>query len=230
MDGKRQLTARETDALRVEGSHLCGLTWLEGLLWYSDAGLEEIVAVDPITGSVASRLPCPGVRTGLTATADGSSLVQVVGEDKRLRAIAPHTGEVLAERANPRPGGELCGLQDTAAGLWTGYQRPPVLELRRHEDLETLVSIPVAEDVADVAVVGELVVFANHPDARLNVVDPGAGRIVLTIPVAGNPTGLTWDGGRFWYCDYGAGRLCAVEVAVEELASQRLVRSPLSTG
>jgi sugar lactone lactonase YvrE len=222
------VTAREAAALRVEGSHLCGLAWLDGLLWYSDAGLEQIVAVDPATGVVASRLPCPGVRTGLTAAADGTRLVQVVGKDKRLRAVEPHTGEVLEEYPNPRPGGELCGLHDTADGLWTGYQRPPVLDLRRHVDHEAIVSIPVDEDVADLTSVDELVVFANHPDARLNVVDPEARWIVQVIPVAGNPTGLTWDGDRFWYCDYGAGRLRPVEVELP--SSQRLVRSPLSTG
>jgi len=210
-------TVREAAALRVEGAHLCGLAWLGGLLWYSDAGLEQIIAVDPTTGVVASRLPCPGVRTGLTAADGRTRLVQVVGDDKRLRAIEPHTGEVLEEYPNPRPGGELCGLHDTADGLWTGYQRPPVLDLRRHVDHEPIVSIPVGEDVADITVVGEFVVFANHPDARLNVVDPGTGRIVKVIPVAGHPTGLTWDGGRFWYCDYGAGHLRAVEVDVEEL-------------
>lgn len=208
---------REAATLPVEGSHLCGLAWLDGLLWYSDAGLEEIIAVHPATGDVASRLSCPGVRTGLTATAQGTSLVQVVDGDKRLRAIEPHTGDVLEEYANPRPGGELCGLHDTADGLWTGYQRPPVLDLRRHEDHEPIVSIPVDEDVADLTVVGRFAVFANHSDARLNVVDPGAARIVTVIPLGGHPTGLTWDGERFWYCDYDAHQLRAVEVDAEGL-------------
>ena len=215
-------------SLRVEGSHLCGLAWLDGLLWYSDAGLEEIVAVDPATGAVASRLPCPGVRTGLTSAGAGTRLVQVVGPDKRLRSIDPRTGDMLGELPNPRPGGELCGLHDTPGGLWTGYQRPPVLDLRRHEGLDAIVSIPVDQDVADLTVAGDYVVFANHPEARLNVVDPEARWIVETIPVEGNPTGLTWDGERFWYCDYSAGRVRSVEAELP--SSQRLVRSPLSTG
>lgn len=212
-------TLHETASIPVEGAHLCGLAWLDGLLWYSDAGLEEIVAVDPAGGDVAARLRCPGVRTGLTAAAGGAQLVQVVGHDKRLRFVDRHSGTVVAERSNPRPGGELCGLHDTPDGLWTGYKRPPVLELRRHADHEPLVSVSVDEDVADVTGVGELVAFANHPDRRINVVDPRAGRIVRTIAVAGQPTGLAWDGARLWYCDYGAGRLGAVEVDAEELAS-----------
>jgi len=212
------MTTEQTAAgVTVEGEHLCGLAWLDGLLWYSDSGLEEILAVDPESGEVVRRLPCPGVRTGLTATAGGTGLVQVVGEDKRLRTLDPESGQTLEETPNPRPGGELCGLCDTAAGLWTGYQRPPVLDLRRHGDHAPILSIPVSEDVADMTVVGRLVVFANHRDARLNVVDPDERRIVRTIPVDGGPTGLTWDGARLWYCDYGARRLRPVEVDLDEL-------------
>jgi len=161
------------------------------------------------------------VRTGLTASAAGIRLVQVVGDDKRLRVLAPDGGDVLEEPPNPRRAGEPCGLQDTSAGLWTGYKRPAVLDLRRHDDLEPLVSIPVREDVADMTVVGDAVVFANHPDARLNVVDVTARRVVRTIAVAANPTGLTWDGERLWYCDYGASRLLAVEVDADELIPPR---------
>ena len=160
---------------------------------------------------MVKRLPCPGVRTGLTAADGGRRLVQVVGGDKRLRAIDPHSGDVLDEYPNPRPGGELCGLQATAEGLWTGYRDPPTIDLRRHVDLEALASFPVTEDVADLTVIGHLVVFANHRDARLNVLNPDIGEIVRVIPVSGGPTGVTWDGSRLWYCDHAGQRLCAVE-------------------
>ncbi len=213
-------SAPPVSALAVEGEHLCGLTWLEGLLWYSDSGLDEILAVDAASGEVVRRLPCPGVRTGLSAAADGTRLVQVVGPDKRLRALDLDTGQTLEESPNPRPGGELCGLCDTAAGLWMGYQHPPVLDLRSHSDHKPILSIEVAEDVADITVADRFVVFANHPDARLNVVDPDAGRIVDTIQVDGGPTGLTWDGSRLWYCDYGAGRLRPVELNLDELLAR----------
>jgi len=215
-------------SLWVEGSHLCGLTWLGGRLWYSDAGLEAIVAVDPGTGEVLARLSCPEVRTGLTASASGTRLVQVVGTDKRLRSLDTTTGHIMDEAPNPRPGGELCGLQDTPAGLWTGYKRPPVLELRRHEDHEAILSIAVDEDVADVTVARGFVVFANHPDGRLNVVDPARGRIVQVIPVRGNPTGLTWDGQRFWYCDYAECHLRSVASSLDP--PEFLQETPLQGG
>ncbi|HEX8079356.1 MAG TPA: hypothetical protein VF557_04030 [Jatrophihabitans sp.] len=206
-------------ALPVEGDQLCGLAWLDGLLWYSDAGLEAITAVDPVNGAVVTRLPCPGVRTGLTAADGGTRLVQVVDGDKRLRVLEPYTGRVFEEYPNPRPGAELCGVHDTPGGMWMGYQDPPVIDLRRHGDHEAILSIEVNEDVADVTVAGGSVIFANHPEARLNVLDPESGRIVRVIPVAGNPTGLTWDGRRLWYCDYSAGQLRAVEVDLDELTA-----------
>ena len=205
------MTGAETAALPVPGRQLCGLAWLDGLLWFSDAVLDEIMAVDPDTGAVEHRVPCPDVRTGLTAAAGGRSLIQVVGPDKRLRTLDPRTGAVLAEHPNPRSGGELCGLHETPAGLWTGYKDPPVVELRRPPEPEPVASFPVDTDVADLTVARELVVFADHPGMRLHVLDPRAGRIVETIPVAGAPTGLTWDGHRLWYCDYDSRQLRAVE-------------------
>jgi hypothetical protein len=206
------MSRRETAAVRVRGRHLCGLAWLGGLLWYSDGTLDKIIAVDPDTGDVARELTCRGVRTGLTAAGGGEHLVQVVGGDKRLRAIDPQSGDTLAEYPNPRPGAELCGIHEVPDGLWMGYQRPPVVELRRQSDGEALVSWQVDEDVADLTVMRDQVVFANHRERRLNVLDPRAGRIVEAIQVSGDPTGLTWDGGRLWYCDYGTSHLRAVEM------------------
>lgn len=206
------MTRPETKAIRVRGRHLCGLTWLDGLLWYSDGTLDRIFGVDPDTGDVAAELECRGVRTGLTAADGGRCLMQVVGGDKRLRALDPRNGELLWEEPNPRPGDELCGIHETPEGLWTGYQRPPVIELRRPGDREPVVSVPVEDDVADLTVMGDRVVFASHVGCRLNVLDPRAGRIVEVVPVSGGPTGLTWDGRRLWYCDYGTSHLRAVDM------------------
>ena len=121
----------------------------------------------------------------------------------------------------PAAGRRAVRLSRHSRRIVDGVQRPPVLDLRRLSDQEPITSFPVDEDVADVAVVGEFVVFANHRDARVNVVDVERRRIVSSISVAGHPTGLTWDDGRFWYCDYGAGRLRAVAVDLEKLLAHR---------
>ena len=161
----------------VEGRRLCGLAWLDGLLWYSDAGLAAITAVDPVTAATVTRLRCPGVRAGLTAADGGGQLIQVVGGDWRLRVLDAYTGRVVAEYPNPRTGAELCGVHDTPGGMWMGFGKPAVIDLRRHADHETILSIPVAEDIADVTVAGGSVVFANQLAGRLNVLDPETGQI-----------------------------------------------------
>ena len=46
--------------------------------------------------------------------------------------------------------------------------------------------------------------------ARINLLDMDTGR-TMSIPVEGNPTGLGWDGSRFWYCDYTNIRLRAIK-------------------
>jgi hypothetical protein len=58
-----------------------------------------------------------------------------------------------------------------------------------------------------------LVAFADYAQARVTLLDPARRRVVTVIPVDGNPTGLTWDGHRLWYCDYATAHLRAVEVA-----------------
>src|SRR5688572_15011826 len=84
----------------VAGQRLCGLTWMGQVLWFSDAALEQIFAVDPHNGLVVHKIDCPGVRTGLTTV--GGNLLQVVGPERRLRTIDPETGETVDEVANPR--------------------------------------------------------------------------------------------------------------------------------
>jgi hypothetical protein len=142
-----------------------------------------------------------------------------VGADWRLAVLETSTGRLVDAYPNPRPGAVLCGLHDTPGGMWMGYRRPAVIDLRRHADQEAILSIPLAEDVADVTVAGGAVVFANHLAGRLNVLDPESGRIDRRMPVTGHPTGLTWDGDRLWYCDYGTGYLRSVEMDADDLAA-----------
>jgi glutamine cyclotransferase len=195
----------------VPGERLCGLAWLNGLLWYSDASLEQILALDPETGQIRKRIACPAVRTDL-AVMDGR-LLQIAGPAKSLRLIDPESGEMLDEFPNPRPGGELCGVEVSDAGIWMGYRDPPIVDLRHPRDFSLLQSIRVQENVAGLTLVGPYVVFANHPERRINVLDPATHQIVRRLNVEGNPTGLTAHGQCLWYCDYSNVRVRALDVA-----------------
>ncbi|WP_089158387.1 hypothetical protein [Micromonospora sp. NBS 11-29] len=201
------VTVESTRDIPVPARHLCGLVWSGQLLWFSEAEQGRILAVDPGSGVVARQFACPQVRTDLTVH-DGR-LVQVVGGDRALRTVDPRTGAVLAETPNPRPGHTLCGLEAGPHGIWFGYEDLRVID-RRAEDGRLLDTIAVTGAVAGITATDRHLVYADHAAGALTVVDPATRREVATYRVDGNPTGVAWDGTRFWYCDYPTSRLRAV--------------------
>lgn len=212
--------------LPVEGTHLCGLTWWDGLLWYSDADLAQVFAVNPRTAAIVRSIACPDVRTDLTVVDD--HLLQVAGEARQLRVMDPATGATVEELPNPRPGDILCGLESARGGIWLGYKQPQLLELRSWPDLRLIEAIDVSYDVAGVTTVGGFVVFADHPNSRIHFLDRTARQVVATLAVSGNPTGLTPDGLHLWYCDYATSHLRAVslpQVIAESLTGRHAQRS-----
>lgn len=194
----------------VRALKLCGLTWSGECLWFSEAVSNQIMALAPMTGEVRQRVPCADVRTDLT-TMDGN-LVQIAGPDRVLRTLDPETGDVLAERPNPRPGALLCGLEATRHGLWLGYEDLRVVDLRDPDDLRLIRSYPVRSPVAGVTVSDGFLAYADHRAATLNLLDLQRGAELAAVSVAGNPTGITWDGTLIWYCDYTTLQLRAVEI------------------
>jgi hypothetical protein len=195
--------------IAVPGKRLCGLTWIDGLLWFSDAGLEQILAVDPESGRVIRTIACPEVRTDLTHV--NGRLVQIAGPAKDLRIIDVRSARVEAVRANPRPEAELCGIEADGDVVWMGFRDPPLIESRRWSDLSLITSTPVETPVAGLTVAAGRVAFACYPLATITLFQTSNRRVVSHFSVAGNPTGLTWDGQRFWYCDYTNVRLRAVD-------------------
>jgi hypothetical protein len=217
----------------VEGERLCGLTFVDGLLWFSDASLEQILAVRIDNGQIERRIVCPGVRTGLSHF--GRHLIQVVTAARVLREIDIDSGAILRELPNPRPDRELCGIETCRKGIWLGYRDVQRLDLRRYHDLKLVDTIAVDDDVAGVTVVDRFIAFASYPKALIHLVDPQAKLVVASIGVPGNPTGLTFDGRRIWYCDYNTSQIRAIELpglslqnpianAIDIHASERIYR------
>ncbi|HET6499291.1 MAG TPA: hypothetical protein VFG87_00885 [Amycolatopsis sp.] len=199
----------------VRALKLCGLTWSGQFLWFSDGALDQLVAIDPVTGQRAHRLPCKGVRTDLTTMS--GLLVQVSGEDRRLRVVEPATGATVTEVPNPRPGAALSGLEAAQHGIWFGYEDHRVVELRNPDGLTLLDRIPVRRRPSGVTVSDNFLAYADKggtlfKGGTINLVDLQARREVASYSVAGNPTGLTWDGSRIWYCDYSTLQLRAIEL------------------
>jgi hypothetical protein len=194
----------------VRALKLCGLTWSGEFLWFSEAVSNQIIAVDSHTGEVLHRVGCPEVRTDLT-TMDGH-LVQVSGNERCLRVIDPETGRAVTELPNPRPGHQLCGLEATARGLWMGYQDLHVVDLRDRSTLALIASFKVRNVISGLTVSDGYLAYADYRAGTINLIDLDAGREVAAYSVAGNPTGITWDGIRIWYCDHTTLQLRAIEV------------------
>ncbi|GAA4072012.1 hypothetical protein [Actinomadura miaoliensis] len=194
----------------VRGLKLCGLTWSGTFLWCSEAVQNLIMAVDPASGEVARRLPCRDVRTDLTTL--GGYLVQVAGPHGVLRVLDPHSGEVVGELPNPRPGAVLCGLEATRHGLWLGYGDLRRIDLRGVDDLRLVDSFPVRHAVAGVTVSDGYLAYADQRAGTINLLDLDRGRDVASVSVPGNPTGIAWDGSLIWYCDHATFQLRAIEV------------------
>ncbi|WP_320066142.1 hypothetical protein [Micromonospora sp. RTGN7] len=201
------LRAESVRDIPVPARRLCGLAWSGQFLWFSEADQGRIMAVDPIAGTVERRIDCPDVRTDL-ATRDGH-LLQVVGGERALRAIDPDSGAIVAETPAPRPGHKLCGLEVSRHGTWFGYEDLGLIDLR-DGDGRLLKTIAVTGAVAGLTVSDRHLVYADHPAGSVTVVDLASGLEVVSYAVTGNPTGLTWDGSRIWYCDYTTSHLRAV--------------------
>lgn len=194
----------------VRALKLCGLTWNGEYLWYSEAVQNQIAALDPGSGEIAHRIPCPGVRTDLTTL--GGNLVQVAGDDRALRVVSPESGEIVCEFANPRPGSVLCGLEATRHGVWLGYEDLKVIDLRDADDLKLITSAHVRYSVAGVTMSDDYLAYSDYRAGTINLVELGSLREVASVSVHGSPTGITWDGRRLWYCDYATLQVRAIEV------------------
>ncbi|MGW4393737.1 hypothetical protein ACWEHA_00465 [Amycolatopsis nivea] len=196
--------------LPVRALKLCGLTWSGEVLWFSEGVLNRITSVEPVSGEVGQHLACPDVRTDLTTMS--GRLVQVAGEARALRVLDPVDGSVVTELPNPRPGGLLCGLEATQHGVWFGYEDRRIVDLRDAGDLSLIDTIPVSHPPAGVTVTDDFLAYADYRGGTVNLVDLGTRREVARYDAPGNPTGLTWDGSRIWYCDHTTLQLRAIDL------------------
>ncbi|OLT29954.1 hypothetical protein BJF83_09670 [Nocardiopsis sp. CNR-923] len=188
----------------------CGLTWFGQFLWFSEGFTRRISAVDPHTGQVVHQITCDDISTDLTTVR--GALLQVVGEEDRLRLLDPGTGATLDEAPNPRPGHALSGIEAGRDGIWMSYGRLGVLDFRSLDDLSLVASVPVGTHASGVTVSDGYVAYADHHRSRITLLDASGHRERLVVSVWGRPSALTWDGRLHWYCDHDTLQLRAVEL------------------
>ncbi|RLK58096.1 hypothetical protein [Actinokineospora cianjurensis] len=196
--------------LPLRALELCGVTWSGEFLWYSEAFTGLITAIDAVTGARSGEIPCADIRADLT-TMDGY-LVQVVGDGRDLRMLAPEDGRVIAEFANPRPGHTLTGIEAGRDGLWLGYADLKVLDLRDPSDFHLIDCVAVRRPPAGLTVSDGFLAYSDTNGATITLVDVATRREQVSVRVWGKPAGLTWDGSLIWYCDLATLQLRAVEL------------------
>ncbi|MBV9689717.1 MAG: hypothetical protein JO202_08385 [Ktedonobacteraceae bacterium] len=183
------------------GRYLCGVAWDGKYLWHSDADLQAIFAFDKRTGNQVQRYSCPNVRTCLSF--DGTLLWQVVDMPKKLCGIDPQTGQITGHKDVLPETDRLCGIEYDVDGLWMGLNYPSRIQLRSKDAQQIIREIPIEGDVAGLTVgPGGEIVYTNFLDSFVRVIDRNTGAGIKTAETIGQPTGITWDGEVFWYCDW----------------------------
>lgn len=190
------------------GPHPCGLAWNGFRLWYSDGKEHALFALDPETGVVTRRIPCPEVRTALDYRAP--YLWQVAGHPKEIRGLDPEDGRVVEHLPLGDDAERVCGLILEEETFWVALKEPGRLQRRHRASGQVLAEWPVTPRVAEIVVAQGALWYVDFEAALLAGLEPSSGREVARFAVAGHPTGLTWDGRFLWYADFAGRRICAV--------------------
>ncbi|HEV2887542.1 MAG TPA: hypothetical protein VGX49_11565 [Jatrophihabitans sp.] len=198
--------------LPAPGRYLCGLTWDGSWLWHSDQEAAKIYRIDPTNGSVTRTFDCDEVRADLAF--DGSMLCQVGGRPKLLLLVDPETGNVTGRRKILPANGRVTGVEFGPEGLWLVLREPNVVQLRDYPSMTIRREYPVpGSGPSGLTYADGIVLFGEFNTAMLHAIEARTGAHIASTEVQGHPTGLTWDGERVWYCDFGARALRAIDLA-----------------
>jgi len=192
------------------GSHLCGLAWDGKYLWHSDGDTERIYRIDPASGRVSGEVPCPAVRTDLAH--DGTYLWQIAGHPKRIVVLDPKDGMVVRELPLGQDGENACALHVNAGHYWIGWKNEATIVEHDRASHQALATYPAMARIAGLTMRADILWFTDFEEGLLVGVERPSGLEIARFQLEGNPTGLCWDGSRFWYSDYGGRRICSVQL------------------
>ncbi|WP_077615925.1 hypothetical protein [Caenibacillus caldisaponilyticus] len=200
------------------GRHLCGLAWDGETLWHSDGTTNRLYRIDPGDGTVLGSIPCERVRTCLSIDEEGR-LWQIAGNPKRIRVLDPLDGRMVREIPFDDDAESVCALYVGSSSYWLGSKTTGRVEERDINTRAVLQAYQTDGSVHGIALVDRVIWYTDFPASALVAFDLERRTEVARYPLPGQPTGLCWDGGRLWYCDYTNKRITAVEV---DLASRHV--------
>ncbi len=186
-------------------SHLCGLAWVNGILWYSDGKESTIYQLDPKDGEVLTVLQIPKVNTGLSF--DNGYLWQITGEGylnhpKSVTKIDPESGKPIEEIPLGEDSKYIAGVDVHDDNIWVGLEEKGRLQLRQLYTNKILRDFNVEPRIAGIVAAGLKFYYCEFNQQLLVEINPNTGEEVTRYTVEGNPTGLTWDGENIGYNDY----------------------------
>lgn len=201
---------KPTFSFSTPGQHPCDLAWDGRSLWHSDEDAEMIYQINPANGQALKSLYCPSIKTGLAF--DGQYLWQVVRNPQRMRCISPQDGTTIREFLIHSGTGNACGIDTSGCLFWLGMEQPNAeIQLRSLDDGRVIKRFPAEPRIAGVCISAEVVWYTEFKQSLLIGIDPETGVEQTRFKLTGNPTGLTWDGRRFWYADYTGKQIRSVQ-------------------
>jgi len=197
-------------AFPAPGTRLCGMAWDGAALWHSDADTERLYRINPSSGRVTAEIPCPAVRTDLAY--DGTYLWQIAGHPKRIVVVDPRGGTVVQEVPLGEASENACGLHVETDRYWIGWEEEAMIEERDRASHRVLATYPALPAVAGLTLRAGVLWFTDFQEALLVAVDRPSGLELARFQLEGRPTGLCWDGTRFWYGDDSGRRICGLRL------------------
>lgn len=155
-----------------------------------------------------AEIPCLEVRTDLAF--DGTNLWQIAGLPKRIVVVEPATGDVQQEIPLGRDAEHACGLAITAGKYYVAFERLAKIEAHNQGDRKSTREYAVLPRVAGLEIVEDTLWYTEYEKSLLVGLDLASGQEIYRFRVPGNPTGLCWDGERFWYSNFTNRVLSAV--------------------
>lgn len=192
------------------GTHLCGMAWDGEYLWHSDGDTNRLYCIDPTTGTIVAEIACPDVRTDLAY--DGANLWQIAGHPKRIRIMDPTRSQVRDEIGLGPDAENACGLCVEADRYWIGWKATARIQERSRQGHDVKAEYRALPRIAGLARAGTLLWYTEYEQRLFVGIDLTTGHEEYRFFLPGSPTGLCWDGSRFWYSDYANRRLCAVRI------------------
>ncbi|HEV8239165.1 MAG TPA: hypothetical protein VGS57_07350 [Thermoanaerobaculia bacterium] len=187
------------------------------LLFATQPGNGEVVAVDLAAGAVATTFAAGSLPSGAALSADGTRLYVADGQDGELR-VFDTAGNALGSVAvgAGAAGVALCVGGTRVAVALGGADAVAVVDTTT---LGVIATLPAGDQPLAVACAGGFLAVASYGDATVSVFDSTTLASLGSAPVGPFPGGVAIAGGRAWVTSLFDSTVTAVDLATATVTS-----------